>query len=249
MARIFNGSFESGKIPDDLKIAKVIPIYKNGDLSLVSNYRPISILPCFSKILERLVANRMYNFVEKYNILSPTQYGFRANYSTHLALIDLIDKISSSLDKSLHTIGLFLDLSKAFNTIDHNILISKLNKYRIRGIALDWFKNYLSDRKQYVVWQETKSSFAPIRCGVPQGSILGPILFLIYINDICNSSKTLSFILFADDTNVFHSSNNLLEAIDTVNRQLCKISEWFNNVINYPLIRKRHNVCCSPMVR
>ena len=158
--------------------------------------------------------------------MSPTQYGFRANYSTQLALVDLIDKLSSALDNSLHTVGLFLDLSKAFDTIDHNILINKLHRYGVRGVALNWFESYLSDRKQYVVWQNTKSSLASIRCGVPQGSILGPLLFLIYINDICNYSKILSFILFADDTNVFYSSNHLTEAIYVVNRQLSKVSDW-----------------------
>ena len=167
-------------MPHDFKKAKVIPLYKNGDPKLICNYRPISILPCLSKLLERLVANRLNTFLTKYNILHNSQYGFRANFSTQTALIDLVDKISSSLDKCNHTIGLFLDLSKAFDTIDHVILLSKLERYGIRGKALDWFKSYLSDRKQFVQWKDYDSTPKTIKCGVPQGSILGPILFLLY---------------------------------------------------------------------
>ena len=180
LLKIFNLSIATGVVPNDFKLAKVIPIFKTGDTQLVTNYRPISILPGFSKLLERLVANRLNKYISKYNILSKSQYGFRANYSTQLALIDLVDKISSSLDKCNHTVGIFVDLSKAFDTIDHEILLSKLNRYGIRGTALEWFKNYLTDRKQFVFRDGIKSSVKSIICGVPQGSILGPILFLIY---------------------------------------------------------------------
>ena len=225
---IFNLSLTTGVVPDDLKHAKVIPIFKGGDSSMFINYRPISLLPCFSKILERIVANRLNIFINKYNILCDSQYGFRANYSTQMALLDLIDKLSSSLDKSNHAIVIFLDLSKAFDTVDDDILISKLNRYGIRGVALNWFKNYLSNRSQFVIWENEMSTSLPITCGVPQGSILGPILFLLYINDIYRSSSLLSFILFADDTSLFYSSANLTQAIAVVNEELCKLSLWFN---------------------
>ena len=226
LLKIFNLSIATGVVPNDFKLAKVIPIFKTGYTQLVTNYRPISILPCFSKLLERLVANRLNKYISKYNILSKSQYGFRANYSTQLALIDLVDKISSSLDKCNHTVGIFVDLSKAFDTIDHEILLSKLNRYGIRGTALEWFKHFLTDRKQFVFRDGIKSSVKSIICGVPQGSILGPILFLIYINDICNSSCVLSFLLFADDTNILFSHRSLREAEIVVNNELRLVSSW-----------------------
>ena len=228
LLKIFNLSLSTGIVPNELKIAKVIPIFKTGNLQSFGNYRPISLLPCFSKVLERLVANRLNKFIDKHKILDTSQYGFRANYSTQMALIDLVDKITASLDKTNHTYGIFLDLSKAFDTTDHDILLNKMSKYGIRGTVFDWFKNYLFDRKQFVVWQNSFSSLKPVSCGVPQGSILGPILFLLYINDLPNSTNLLKFILFADDTNLFYSSKDQKEATSVINRELRSVSEWMN---------------------
>ena len=135
LAHIFNRSFITGIVPNKLKIAKVIPIYKNENPELFANYRPISILPSISKILERLMYNRLHNFLAEHNIISKKQYGFMENYSTYMAIIDLVDKISSNIDNKKHSIGIFIDLSKAFDTIDHKILLRKLQCYGIRGIA------------------------------------------------------------------------------------------------------------------
>ena len=151
LAHVFNKSLQTGIVPDKLKIAKVIPLYKNDNLEQFKKYRPISILPCFSKIIERIMYNRLYRFLTKHNIISEKQYGFIKKHATYMALIDLVDKISSNFDEKKNAVGVFLDLSKAFDTIDHTILINKRQCYGVRGSACNWFVSYLQNRKQYVV--------------------------------------------------------------------------------------------------
>ena len=184
-------------------------------------------MPAFSKILERIVYNRLINFLNKFNILSSNQYGFRKNHSTAYALIQLYDKLSDAIDQGKVTLGLFIDLSKAFDTLNHHILLAKLEFYGVRGVALQWFKSYLSCRTQFVQFNGYNSSSKYIKCGVPQGSILGPLLFLLYLNDLCNVSKALDFIPFADDTNIFFSHNDPNQLMEIVNNELKKLSSWF----------------------
>ena len=227
LSHIFNLALSSGVFPSGLKIAKVIPIFKKDDPHTFSNYRPISLLPCFSKILERLIYNRLVNFLSTYNILHENQYGFRKQHSTDLALLDIYDKISSALSNRLHTIGIFLDLSKAFDTIDHNILLTKLHHYGIRGTPLALLTDYLHNRKQFTSFNSHSSGLLPVPCGVPQGSILGPLLFLLYVNDIPNASRSLSFILFADDTNIFLSHHDLRALVQTFNTEITHVIDWF----------------------
>ena len=224
---ICNLSLSAGIFPADMKIAKVIPIYKKDDHSIISNYRPVSILSSFSKILERLVYNRLSLFLSTNNLLNSSQYGFRKNFSTDLALVHLFDRISSSLAQKEHVISVFMDLSKAFDTLDHIILFSKLEHFGVRGSALNWFKSYISNRQQYTCINSVCSHMQSINFGVPQGSILGPLLFLMYINDIVNTSSLLQFILFADDTTITFSHSNIKSLFDTLNNELPKISSWF----------------------
>ena len=229
LVHIFNLSLTGGIVPTLLKTAKVIPIFKKEDPACITNYRPISLLSSFSKILERIVYNRIYDFFTNNNLFNPDQYGFRKLHSTDLALAQFYDRVSTALANHEHVIGVFMDLSKAFDTLDHAILLSKLQHYGIRGVPLEWFSSYLSNRKQFTCYENTNSDTLSITCGVPQGSILGPLLFLIYINDISNVSNILQCILFADDTNVFLSSPNFNTLVNTLNAELPKLSTWFKS--------------------
>ena len=172
-----------------MKIAKVIPLFKNGNKSDFSNYRPISLLSQFSNILEKIFNERLQQFLNANNILSNSQYGFRAHMSTVHAALELTESISNSIDSKQHCAGVFIDLKKAFDTVNHKLLVEKLSFYGVRGVANAWLENYLMNRKQYVVVDNQASSMQFIKCGVPQGSVLGPVLFLLFINDICNVSN------------------------------------------------------------
>ena len=228
LTHIINLSLNQGMFPTSMKIAKVIPLFKNDDCTKINNYRPVSVLPVLSKVFEKIMYRRILDFINKNNILYQFQFGFREKYNTSFALLTLIDKISSAIDKGEYVIGLFLDLSKAFDTINHRILFDKLYKYGVRGIALDWVKDYLSNRKQFVHFNGISSNQSDITCGVPQGSILGPLLFLLYVNDLPNVSDILFPLLFADDTNLFLSGNDLNNMINVINGEVRKIVSWLN---------------------
>uniref|UniRef100_A0A8C6VZ07 Reverse transcriptase domain-containing protein n=1 Tax=Nothobranchius furzeri TaxID=105023 RepID=A0A8C6VZ07_NOTFU len=224
---ICNKSFQTGIFPDKMKIAKVIPLYKNGDKQVVSNYRPVSLLPTFSKILEKLFENRLNSFLEKYDLLNDHQYGFRRNRSTSLAVMEFIENIATIVDKKQIGIGVFIDLRKAFDTIDHSLLLQKCERFGLRGVVQLWLNSYLERRFQYVSINNMKSKLRQVTCGVPQGSVLGPKLFLLYINDICTASDILKYVMFADDTNLFCSGDNIKELLKTVEIELMKLNRWF----------------------
>ena len=225
---LFNLSLKTGFIPDSYKCAKVIPIFKSGTTCDFTNYRPISLLSSFSKLLGKLVARQMFKFINKYNIFYSHQYGFRPQHDTSQPLLQFLDKIYKGLNKNKaeYTLGIFLDLKKAFDTVDFNILLRKLDHYGFRGITNEWFRNYLNSRTQYVSLGEFESSLKEILCGVPQGSVLGPILFLLYINDLPNSTSFFTS-LFADDTCFLKSSNNLQFLFSSANTELSKAACWF----------------------
>ena len=171
---------------------------------------------------------RLYAFLEEHKILYEKQFGFRKNNSTAHSLIEITEKIKESIDNGKFGCGIFIDLKKAFDTVNHKILLTKLEHYGIRGAPLKWFESYLTDRKQYVFYNGVSSDTQSITCGVPQGSVLGPLLFLLYINDLPNISDKLQFFLFADDTNIYFDSNNLKLLEKTVNDELKKLSLWLN---------------------
>ena len=210
---LINKSLNTGYFPSKLKIARVIPLHKGGSKSELNNYRPISILPIFSKNFERIVYNQLYSFLEKFKLLNPNQFGFRKNKSTTQAVLNTLEYIYNKLDQSFTVISIFLDFSKAFDCLDHNLLLTKLYHLGIRGLPYRWFESYLSGRKQFVSVNDKISNIASITHGVPQGSILGPLLFLIFINDFPNVNPFFKFSLFADDSTLtckFNTSNEVI---------------------------------------
>lgn len=257
---LFNESMSVGVFPDCLKYAKVIPVFKSGDTATVTNYRPISLLSQFSKIFEKLFLLRLNSFLDRNNVINPNQYGFRAKSRTAYAVTHLVELVTDSLEKRHHAGSVYIDLSKAFDTVDHSILLAKLSHYGIRGVPLNWLESYLTGRQQTVFLshdmndgkdnsnvaptglrsdddirharanRSTSGSWSthkPIKYGVPQGSVLGPQLFLMYINDICYSSTQLNFILFADDTTIFCSDPDIKALEHKFNTELDKLSKWF----------------------
>ena len=245
---LFNLSFKTGFIPQEYKCAKVIPIYKSGEMSKFDNYRPISILPAFSKLLEKIAAVQMVRFLEKYEILYSLQFGFRPKHDTTQPLLQLVHKVFESLNKpnSEYTLSVFIDLKKAFDTVNIPILLDKLKRYGFRNKAHDWFTSYLTDRSQYVSIDNVTSSLKNITHGVPQGSVLGPILFLLYINDLHNATLFYT-LLFADDTSFLLSGRDLNELYALVNTELEKAFTWFKaNKLSLNVSKTKYLVFRSP---
>ena len=226
IAELLRFSLEAGVFPTCLKEASITPIYKSGKRTDMNNYRPIAILPLLSKIFEKIVHNRLNNFFAKFNIISPNQYGFQKRKGTSDALSNLTEYVYKNLNANKHVVSLFIDLKKAYDTVQHDILLDKLECYGIRGTMLEWFGSYLRDRKNYVRIGKANSSIASTNIGVPQGSVLGSLLFTIYINDLPKVSKILNTVLFADDTNFSYAHLNFSDLISTFNIELKNIDAW-----------------------
>ena len=226
LTSIINASLTIGVIPDDWKCARVTPLFKKGKRNDMDNYRPISVLPVASKLLERAVHSQLYCFLSKHKLLSPHQCGFRKHHSTESAAISLTDSIRRGMDQGLLTGSVFIDLRKAFDTVDHETLVTKLETFGIADIELTWFREYLSNRKQVVAVENELSDLGCISTGVPQGSILGPLLFVLLMNDLPDRLNLCSTLMYADDTVLFYSSKDIQDIETVLTRELKVVSTW-----------------------
>jgi hypothetical protein len=226
LAHAFNLSLTTGEFPHRLKASKVVPIHKAGDRTNCDNYRPITLVNAFSKILEKIVYHKLTHHLESNQLIHKHQYGFQRHRSTEHALIHVMNTISTALNKNKYCIGIFLDLKKAFDTVPHALLLKKLQKLGITGTALNWFSSYLSNRTQKVEVNGTLSDSQELNMSVFQGTCLGPILFLCFINDLPNATDLLA-VLYADDTTGLDSDSELPTLMARVKTELSKLSQWF----------------------
>ena len=249
LTTILNRCMQEGYFPDELKTGRISPIYKKESEELFENYRPVSTLPIFGKIFEKIIFNRLYQFLDNNNVIYENQYGFRKGHSTNHALNYSVAYIENQIKAKKHTLGIFIDLSKAFDTLDHGILTSKLNNYGIQGNALKLIKSYLADRKQFVNVLDENSDTLPILYGVPQGSVLGPLLFILYINDISNIGHLCKIVLFADDTNIFVTGSTIEKVYENANSILSTISRYMESNLLHINTKKCCYMIFSPRKR
>ena len=229
LAKIFNCSLSTAIFPSSWKIGRITALYKQGDRTDMNNYRPITILPTVSKLLERAVHHQLYSYLNEKKILAKEQHGFRTRRATDTALIHFTDKILASMDSGQVTGVAFLDLSKAFDTVNHELLLRKLSYLGLSKNSVSWFRSYLSNRSAITVVENKRSSMMNIPIGVPQGSILGPLLFVLYMNDLPCCLKSCKVMLYADDTVLYYSSRMVCDLETKLNEDLENITVWFNN--------------------
>jgi len=226
ISRLFNESVVNGIFPSCLKVARVVPIFKDDDKRDVNNYRPISLLPFLSKVFEKLMYERLNDFFESNSILRDNQFGFRKCRGTEDTILEFINEAYKSLnDKNIFTV-VYLDFSKAFDTVSHEILLAKLDHVGVRGVGNSWFRSFLSNRRQYVHVNDCDSSMEYVQFGVAQGSVLGPLLFILYINDMANVFHNLKCIHYADDTTLHYANNNIDDVVRVVNDELSRVDSW-----------------------
>ena len=226
ISKLINLSFETNKFPTAMKLAKIIPVHKKRSQTNTDNYRPISLLSNINKVFEKMMYDRVYKFLSGQNSFFDKQFGFRNKHSTSHTLISLTEYVRKALDNKKLACGIFIDLKKTFDTVNHDILLKKLSYYGIRGLSNEWFKSYLTDRNQFVSINGFDSNILKTNIGVPQGSVLGPLLFLIYINDLNTAIKHSLVHHFADDTNLLHINSSMKKLNQLLNHDLKSLCNW-----------------------
>ena len=226
LSRLFNVSFSTAIIPPEWKITKVTPIPKTGNINLVSNYRPISLLSLLSKLIEKIVHQRIYHYLEEFDLLDHRQGGFRPKHSTARTCSHFVNDLYTAMNNNKFTIAVFIDAMKAFDTVNHSFLLKKMSKMGITGKLHDWVKNYLTSRYQRTLANNVIPNQKLITCGVSQGSVLGPLLFIIYINDISKAIKNSKVSLYADDTVIYISHSDYLSAVHLIQSDLDSVHIW-----------------------
>ena len=223
---LLNLSFRLGIFPNDWKKALITPLPKDGDLTMCNNYRPISLLPLPGKIAEKIAHNRLMEYFENNELLNKKQGGFRKNNSTVNSISEFTHEIFTAINNKYISLATFIDFSKAFDTVNHTILLEKMKIYRIKNENFQWIQNYLTNRQQSTIVNGIASDKMDITCGVPQGSILGPLLFLIYINDLSCIATNTSMYLYADDTVLLTNDDNIDDCKNSMQRDIIKIANW-----------------------
>ena len=231
LTKLINKSLSSGIFPRSLKIANVIPLFKSGTPTLLENYRPISLLPLLSKIFEKVAHGQLFSYLRDKKILYALQFGFCPGRSTFHAMQSFLNYVYDNLDSDNYVFSMFLDFQKAFDCVDHSILLSKLHHYGVRGVVYQWFVSYLTGRRQFVSVDSCKSDTIEITCGVPQGSVLGPLLFLIFINDLPNATNFFKPILYADDSTLLcsFSKDQIPQISLSINEHLLSVNTWLSS--------------------
>ena len=224
--QLFNLSLSLGRFPDSWKIARVAPIFKDGATDNKSNYRPISVLPVISRLFEKLIFDQLYDYLNRNQLIFLLQSAIRKLHSVLTCLLKSTNDWYLNIDKGNYTAAVFIDLKKAFDTVDHEILLNKLNYYGVKGKELSWFRSYLFNRKQFYRVNGHSSVTEGVDCGVPQGSCLGPLLFLVYMNDLPYCLKTADVAMYADDTTIYYSSPSMNDINTAINADLEALRGW-----------------------
>ena len=245
LAFLFNTSIETSQFPDSWKVARITPIFKDGCKTEKSNYRPISVLLVISKLFEKLVFNQLYLYMKENGLFTSDQSGFLRLHSTLTCLLKMSDDWYNGLDLGKLVGLVFIDLKKAFDTVDHEILCKKLQLYGAQQRELSWFRSYLSNRKQFCRVNGVDSDVGEIEVGVPQGSCLGPLLFLIYINDLSEAVQSSSVTMYADDTSLCHQSRDLTQLNEAINSDLSKLETWLQGNKLSLNVAKTHSMLIS----